>query len=139
MHRKCQKTPQTTIDIVQNWWFKNTTVLNRHGKDVVRKRVHAGTYVHHKKHVFTRSMWEMHMQFKEDHPEVKKAKFDNFRKLKPYFCKKLRERNVCLSKEDCEIEHMFADVCKMRGLWRKKSEVVDLCDCVSGASLCIRS
>jgi hypothetical protein len=139
MHRKCQKTPQATIDIVQNWWFKNTTVLNRHGKDVVRKRVHVGKYVHHKKHVFTRSMWEMHMQFKEDHPEVKKAKFDNFRKLKPYFCKKLRERNVCLSKEDCEIEHMFADVCKMRGLWLKKSEVVDLCDCSSGASLCIRS
>ena len=52
--------------------------------------------------------------FTKKNPEMELS-FNKFQLVKPYYIKRCRARNLCLSHDDCEIKHMWDDLVRSAG------------------------
>ncbi|GAQ89961.1 hypothetical protein KFL_005820050 [Klebsormidium nitens] len=99
-------------ELVIAYWARKTRVSpNR--KDVVRHRTAPNRYDTHPAHLLEISQAELYQKFQEDHPEVKIGE-RSFEVLKPWFVRKLKDRNVCCCKYDVEMRYLLDALRRVR-------------------------
>jgi len=96
--------PQAVIDTVLCWWEEETRV-SPCKKDVRRKRIGAIEYISHATHWLEESQLDLYTRFKLVHDPIDIG-YTSFRRLKPYFVRRLRDFNTCCCKHHQEMQEI---------------------------------
>ncbi|KAG0572176.1 hypothetical protein KC19_VG074600 [Ceratodon purpureus] len=118
---------QTTIDTVVCWWEEETKV-SPCKKDIRREWVGVKEFVTHATHWLEESQLDFYTRFVTLHAPIK-VSLTSFRRLKPYFVRRLRDLNACCCRYNIEMQEITVGWNTMR------SQRVHL-DGVSGSCSC---
>ncbi|MCO5550032.1 hypothetical protein L7F22_003509 [Adiantum nelumboides] len=108
------------------FWTSNTRV-SPNKKDVCRQRISQTNYRFHPSHYLELTEAKIFMNFKEKHPSIDFG-FHAFQSLKPFFVRKLKERNTCCCVYHTRIDLMHLAIRSLR--IDTKSIHGDACDCL---------
>lgn len=118
---------ETAIQVI-DWWSSQTRVSPQK-KDVVNKWLAPKEYEQHATHFLIETQTTFFLRFKEENPELK-VQERAFIKLRPYFVRSLKERDVCCCIFHVETQMMNEGLSRMRdrmlGVHR---EHINLCVC----------
>ncbi|GAQ92555.1 hypothetical protein KFL_010490020 [Klebsormidium nitens] len=113
--------------LVKRHWAERTRVLPNE-KDVRRFRTGPNQYESHPTHLLEKSQTELYFEVCEEHPDIK-IKQRKFEELKPWFVRKLKDRNVCCCKYHEEVKLYLAGVNRLRKRGHTDQDNVCECDC----------
>ncbi|MCO5599945.1 hypothetical protein L7F22_054052 [Adiantum nelumboides] len=124
--RRADCLSEEVVHSVIQFWTSNIRV-SPNKKDVCRQRISQKNYRFHPSHYLELTEAELFMNFKEQHPSIDIG-FHAFQSLKPFFVRKLKERNTCCCVYHTRIDLMRLAINSLR--IDTKSIHGDACDCL---------
>ena len=103
--RRCDSLPMEARALCEAFWVENTRVCPD-AKRAVRKRIGRGHRVENPLHYLEKSQTELYLEFCEANPNIHVGQ-RSFEYCKPWFVRRLDERNTCCCRSHIEMEYVF--------------------------------
>ena len=103
--RRCDSLPSESRALCEAFWIENTRVCPD-AKRTMRKRIGRGLRVENPLHYLEISQTQLYMEFCEANPNIKVGQ-RSFEYCKPWYVRRLDERNTCCCRYHIEVEYVF--------------------------------